>query len=117
MAALRVLPPAVGPAPIVRERDQLAARLLAEMLQPLFSLGLQRQGIGGLPQEAEMRRRLKGAIDELDTMVDELRAGLVDPATGETSQLVPEGIWRPAPSPISTGEQQRFHTGGGLGPV
>lgn len=53
-------PPTPGPPPMVGGRDQLAARLLAEALQPLFGLGLQLQAIGGLSQEAEVCRRLAG---------------------------------------------------------
>jgi hypothetical protein len=64
---------------------------LAEVLQPLVGLGLQLQAIGGLSQEAEISRRLEGAMDDLDTVLQGLQAGLPGPTVGERRLLVPQG--------------------------
>jgi hypothetical protein len=51
----------------LRDRDQLAERLLELVIRPLFHLGLQLQAIGGLVGDAEAARRLDAAIADLDT--------------------------------------------------
>jgi hypothetical protein len=84
------------PRPAAGSRDQLAASLLGELLQPLFGLGLQLQTIGGLTQEAEVCRRLEGAIDDLDTILHDLRGGLLNPTVDERHPLL---IQRPPGGP------------------
>jgi hypothetical protein len=64
---------------------------LAEVLQPLFGLGLQLQTIGGLTQETEISRRLEGAMD-VDTVLHGLQAGLLVPTVGERRHLVPQDL-------------------------
>jgi anti-anti-sigma factor len=99
-----VLAPRDGsPGPAAGGRDQLAPGLLAEVLQPLFGLGLQLQAIGGLTREAEVSRRLEEAIEDLDTILHDLRAGLVDPTLAARRPLVPQD--HPGdPPPIGMGE-------------
>jgi anti-anti-sigma factor len=92
-----------GPPSAAGSRDQLAAGLLAEVLQALFGLGLQLQAIGGLTREAEVSQRLEEAIGDLDTILHDLRAGLVGPTLDARRPLVPQD--HPGdPPPIGTGE-------------
>jgi hypothetical protein len=76
-----------GPPLERQERGQLAGWLLAELVQPLFSLRLQLQAIGGLTQEG--RQRLDGAIEDLDTLIHDLRAGLFDPRRVRSARRCP----------------------------
>lgn len=94
------------PRPAAGSRDRLAARLLAEVLQPLSGLGLQLQAIGGLTQEAEVCRRLEDAIDDLDTILHDVRAGLLDPTVGERRPLVLQG---PPRGPVPDRQRREFH--------
>jgi hypothetical protein len=71
--------------------------------QALFGLGLQLQAIGGLTREAEVSRRLEEAIEDLDTILCDLRAGLVDPTLAARRPLVPQDH-SGDPPPIGTGE-------------
>ncbi len=103
-----------GPPRIVGDRDQLAARLLTELIQPLFGLGLHLQAIIGLTQEAEVRRRLDAAIDDLDTVIHDLRADLFDLTVGEVRPPVPEGPPEDDPRPAQR-TRQRLKTTKGAG--
>jgi hypothetical protein len=81
------------------------------VLQALFGLGLQLQAIGGLTREAEIHRRLEGALDDLETILHDLHAGLVDPTLDARRPLVPQD--HPGdPSPIGTGEAPTSGTAG-----
>jgi anti-anti-sigma factor len=92
------------PGPAAGDRDRLASRPLAEALQPLFGLGLQLQAIGELTQEAEVRRRLEEAMNDLDTVLRDVRAGLLDPTVGERRPLVPQ-LSPQEPAPMGNGER------------
>jgi hypothetical protein len=80
----------------VRDRDQLAERLLELVIRPLFNLGLQLQAIGGLICDAEAARRLDAAIADLDHLVETVRTGAFSPDH-------PTHREPPTPSPSASG--------------
>jgi anti-anti-sigma factor len=97
--------PIPEPRPPTGDREQLAARMLAEVLQPLFGLGVVLLAIGGLTQEAEARRRLEGATDDLDIIVRDLHAGLLESTLGEGHPRPLSQVRPGDPSPIGGGER------------
>jgi signal transduction histidine kinase len=63
---------------LFEERDRIARDLHDTVIQRLFAIGLNLQGVASMSLSADMRDRLEGAVDDLDTTVREIRSAIFE---------------------------------------
>lgn len=63
---------------LFEERDRIARDLHDTVIQRLFAIGLNLQGVASMAMSADMRDRLEGAVDDLDTTVREIRSAIFE---------------------------------------
>jgi signal transduction histidine kinase len=66
----------IGELMIVQDRDRLAADLQSSVVQRIFAAGLKLQSVLSLSEEAEVRRRVKASVDDLDDSIRLLRQAI-----------------------------------------
>lgn len=72
---------------LVSDRDRIARDLHDLVIQRLFATGLQLQGIRALASTDEVRGRLDGSVEELDTTIRDIRSTIF-----ELQQADPGGV-------------------------
>lgn len=72
---------------VVSDRDRIARDLHDLVIQRLFATGLQLQGTRALASSSEVRERLDGAVEELDTTIRDIRSTIF-----ELQQADPGGV-------------------------
>jgi signal transduction histidine kinase len=70
---------------LLEDEERIARDLHDTVIQRLFATGLSLQGVTRLIREAEARRRIEAAVDELDTVVRHIRTVIFDVETSRTS--------------------------------
>ena len=63
---------------LFEERDRIARDLHDTVIQRLFAIGLTLQGVASMALSSDMRDRLEGAVDDLDTTVREIRSTIFE---------------------------------------
>jgi signal transduction histidine kinase len=63
---------------LFEERDRIARDLHDTVIQRLFAIGLNLQGVASMSLSHDMRDRLEGAVDDLDTTVREIRSAIFE---------------------------------------
>ena len=63
---------------LFEERDRIARDLHDTVIQRLFAIGLNLQGVASMSMAADMRDRLEGAVDDLDRTVREIRSAIFE---------------------------------------
>jgi len=63
---------------LFEERDRIARDLHDTVIQRLFAIGLNLQGVASMAMSADMRDRLEAAVDDLDTTVREIRSAIFE---------------------------------------
>jgi signal transduction histidine kinase len=63
---------------LFEERDRIARDLHDTVIQRLFAIGLNLQGVASMALSPDMRDRLEGAVDDLDTTVREIRSAIFE---------------------------------------
>lgn len=63
---------------LFEERDRIARDLHDTVIQRLFAIGLNLQGVASMAMTSDMRDRLEGAVDDLDTTVREIRSAIFE---------------------------------------
>lgn len=58
---------------VLEERERIAKELHDGVIQALFAVGMNLQGVGALVQDPEIARRLDGAVDDIDGAIRDLR--------------------------------------------
>jgi signal transduction histidine kinase len=72
------LPGTGGDAEILRERDRIAGELQNEVIQRVFSIGLNLQSTATITTDSFVRRRVEQAVDDLDHVVQIIRSTVFD---------------------------------------
>lgn len=63
---------------LFEERDRIARDLHDTVIQRLFAIGLNLQGVASMSLSPDLRDRLEGAVDDLDTTVREIRSAIFE---------------------------------------
>ena len=63
---------------LFEERDRIARDLHDTVIQRLFAIGLNLQGVASMAMTSDMSHRLEGAVDDLDTTVREIRSAIFE---------------------------------------
>ncbi len=63
---------------LFEERDRIARDLHDTVIQRLFAIGLSLQGAASMSMNTDVRDRLEGAVDDLDTTVREIRTAIFE---------------------------------------
>jgi hypothetical protein len=66
-------PGTCGPDDVSRERDRIAAELQNEVIQRVFAIGLKLQGTAAMANDPAVRRRVQGAVNDLDHVIRIIR--------------------------------------------
>ncbi|MFD6356877.1 sensor histidine kinase [Nocardia tengchongensis] len=68
---------------VLADRDRIARNLHDHVLQRLFAIGMAAQGTAARTRNPEVRRRLSDHIDDLQTVINEIRTSVYDLHAGE----------------------------------
>jgi signal transduction histidine kinase len=58
---------------VLEERERIAKELHDGVIQSLFAVGMGLQGTGAMAKDAELERRIAGAVEEIDAAIRDLR--------------------------------------------
>ena len=81
-----------GDPDILRERDRIAADLQNEVIQQVFTIGLNLQSTAAITIDPLVRRRIEQAIDDLDHLIHTIRDTVFDLETGLKDRGLRAGI-------------------------
>ncbi|MTE11556.1 GAF domain-containing protein [Nocardia sp. CT2-14] len=68
---------------VLADRDRIARNLHDHVLQRLFAIGMAAQGTAARTRNLEVRQRLSDHIDDLQTVINEIRTSVFDLHAGE----------------------------------
>ncbi len=67
---------------VLEDRERIARDLHDSVIQRLYAAGMMIESVAGEPGSAEIEHRLRGAVDEIDTTIKEIRSTIFDLGAG-----------------------------------